>query len=109
MEEHLQLLHSSNRGEVNNGLRVLLPGSQHRLPVPLCWFAGGILYLLGTLMVTVAFNVPRNDTLARIDASTSEVVASWRDCVSGWTRWNHVRTIAALTAAVLFTAALNQL
>jgi uncharacterized membrane protein len=82
---------------------------QWRAPGAICWVAGGILYLLGTVMVTAAFNVPRNDALARIDASAPEAAATWRGYVSSWTSWNHVRTTAALTAAALFTFALNQL
>jgi uncharacterized membrane protein len=60
--------------------------------------AGSALYLLGTFGVTMAFNVPLNNILARIDASKPEAVQAWRSYVVSWTRWNHVRTIAALAA-----------
>lgn len=69
--------------------------------------AGSALYLLGTFGVTLAFNVPRNNALASIDASKPEAVEAWRGYVSSWTRWNHVRTIAALAAAALLTLALR--
>ncbi|RJG10112.1 DUF1772 domain-containing protein [Pseudomonas cavernicola] len=75
----------------------------------LCIVAGSGLYLLGNFVVTIACNVPRNDALARVDASNSETVGTWRDYVLSWTRWNHVRTITALAAAALLTIALCQL
>jgi uncharacterized membrane protein len=65
--------------------------------------------LIGNVGVTIACNVPRNDALARIDASNSEAVRAWRDYVASWTRWNPVRTITALAAAVSFTIALCRL
>ena len=62
--------------------------------------AAGLLYAVGTFGVTVAFNVPRNNQLARLDATTSEAAAYWPAYVREWTRWNHVRTGAALASAV---------
>ncbi len=61
--------------------------------------AGGLLYALGTFGVTMAFNVPRNNRLARLDAASSDAAAYWPTYVREWTRWNHVRTAAALVAA----------
>ncbi len=61
--------------------------------------AGGLLYALGTFGVTMAFNVPRNNRLARLEAASSDAVAYWPTYVREWTRWNHVRTAAALVAA----------
>jgi uncharacterized membrane protein len=75
------------------------PGSVYLL-------AGGALYLFGTFGVTAAFNVPLNNTLARVDASKPEAIHAWRSYVTVWTRWNHVRTIAALAAAAALTIAL---
>ena len=62
---------------------------------------GSLLYLLGTFGVTMAFNVPLNNALARQDPASSEAAGFWRGYVAGWTMWNHVRTLAALLAAVL--------
>ncbi|WP_382162736.1 DUF1772 domain-containing protein [Hydrogenophaga sp. ANAO-22] len=61
--------------------------------------AGGLLYALGTFGVTMAFNVPRNNRLARLDPASSDAAAYWPTYVREWTRWNHVRTGAALVAA----------
>ncbi len=61
--------------------------------------AAGLLYALGTFGVTGALNVPRNDRLARLDARSPEAAAYWPVYVREWTRWNHVRTAAALASA----------
>ena len=67
--------------------------------------AGGLLYLVGTFLVTIAFNVPRNDALAAVAPADPESAKLWASYLTSWTAWNHVRTVAALTAAALFTLA----
>jgi uncharacterized membrane protein len=67
---------------------------------------GGALYLAGTLLVTVFCNVPRNDALAAVSASDPAAAQVWSAYLAEWTPWNHVRTIAAMGAAILFTLAL---
>ena len=62
--------------------------------------AAGLLYAVGTFGVTMAFNVPRNNRLARLEATSPDAAAYWPAYVREWTRWNHVRTGAALAAAV---------
>ena len=69
--------------------------------------SGAALYLVGTFGVTIVFNVPRNNALARLDPASS--VSAWRRYVQEWTWWNHVRTLAAVAAAALFTFDLSQL
>jgi uncharacterized membrane protein len=69
------------------------------------WLAAGAFYLVGTLLVTMVFNVPRNNALAAVAPDTSEAARLWATYLTTWTMWNHVRTIAALAAAVLFTLA----
>lgn len=68
--------------------------------------AGSGLYLVGTFLVTMAFNVPRNDALAAVEPASTEGAGVWNDYLVTWTRWNHVRTLAALAAAALLTVAL---
>ncbi|SCX44249.1 Uncharacterized membrane protein [Klenkia marina] len=51
-------------------------------------------YLLGTVGVTIAGNVPLNDALERDPAT-------WPRYLRVWTRWNTLRTVAAAAAAVL--------
>jgi uncharacterized membrane protein len=69
--------------------------------------AGGLLYLVGTLGVTMVCNVPRNNALAAVEATSAEAARLWPDYVTGWTAWNHVRTAAALAAAAALTLALR--
>ena len=68
--------------------------------------AGGLFYFLGTFLVTMLFNVPRNNALAAVAATSTEGAALWADYLIAWTKWNHVRTIAALAGAASFTIAL---
>jgi uncharacterized membrane protein len=65
---------------------------------------GSALYL-GSVLLTVAYHVPRNDALAALEPSDPDAAGSWHDYVSAWTRWNHLRTGAAIAAAVLLTIA----
>lgn len=67
---------------------------------------GSLLYLIGTLLVTIVCNVPRNNSLAAVESTDSESAAIWYHYVAGWTAWNHVRTIASFAAAALFSIAL---
>jgi uncharacterized membrane protein len=69
--------------------------------------AGGALYLLGTIGVTIGGNVPLNNRLARLHPQGTDAAAYWARYVTTWTAWNHVRTIAALAAAALLTVALG--
>ncbi|MGH9837834.1 MAG: DUF1772 domain-containing protein [Blastocatellia bacterium] len=75
------------------------PGSAYLL-------AGSLLYLAGTVLVTIAFNVPLNDALARVEPGSAEGAQLWANYLANWTRWNHVRTAAALMAAALHIIAL---
>jgi len=64
--------------------------------------AGSLFYLVGTMMVTFAFNVPLNDALAIVDPASPEGANRWASYLVNWTNWNHVRTAGALLAAVAF-------
>jgi uncharacterized membrane protein len=64
--------------------------------------AGSLFYLVGTMVVTFAFNVPLNDELATVDPASSEAATRWASYLVTWTNWNHVRTGGALLAAVAF-------
>lgn len=74
-------------------------------PGRLCVFGGSVLYLGGSFFVTVRFNVPRNELLARVNTGAPDSVAVWSDYLKTWTAWNHVRTVASLMAAILFVLA----
>lgn len=83
--------------------QAVLGWSQPGAPLRL---AGSLAYLLGGFGVTMAANVPRNDALAALDPDSVGVVAAWAGYLSGWTAWNHVRTIAALLATGLLILSL---
>lgn len=67
---------------------------------------GGVLYLVGTIGVTMACNVPRNNALAAVAPDSADGANLWARYVSGWTAWNHVRAAAALLAAASYAIAL---
>src|SRR5215468_10071855 len=80
-----------------------VPWSLPRSPLLL---AAGLLYLFGSFHVTRAFNVPRNQELARLNAESSEAAAYWPRYVREWSSWNHVRTGASIASAGCSAAAL---
>jgi uncharacterized membrane protein len=67
---------------------------------------GGALYIVGTFLVTMAFNVPMNITLDGVQPATAEAGALWTRYLASWTAWNHVRTVTSLAAAALLTIGL---
>jgi len=67
---------------------------------------GSALYLVGSFLVTIVFNVPRNEALAKLVPADPNGASLWSGYVASWTAWNHVRTIAALAAAASFSIAL---
>jgi uncharacterized membrane protein len=68
---------------------------------------GSSLYLLGTILLTIAYHVPRNEALARVEPHSAEAESHWRGYLSGWTAWNHLRAATALAAAATLTIALH--
>jgi uncharacterized membrane protein len=66
----------------------------------------GLSYLVGAFGVTAAFNVPRNERLARLRCDTEEAAEYWPVYLRGWVFWNHVRTAASLVSAACAAAAL---
>jgi uncharacterized membrane protein len=55
--------------------------------------------------VTIRFNVPLNNELAVVPADSRDDDGTWTRYLAVWTKWNHVRTAAALVAAALLTVA----
>ena len=73
------------------------------------FFLGGALfYLVGTILVTIFGNVPLNDQLAALSATDPGTREVWEHYLDRWTMWNHVRTAAAMVAALLYTLGLMQ-
>ncbi len=69
--------------------------------------AGSSVYLAGTIGLTMAYHVPRNNALAAVKPTDHDAAARWRRYVADWTRWNHVRVAASLAAAAALTEALH--
>ena len=64
--------------------------------------AGGIVFLLAVIGVTMVFNVPLNDALSAAPAGSEEQAVLWQRYLDVWTMWNHVRTVGSLAAVGLF-------
>lgn len=64
-----------------------------------------LLYLIGAVGVTIAFNVPRNNVVASLQPDTAEAATLWATYLREWTAWNTVRTIASGVAMAALIAA----
>jgi uncharacterized membrane protein len=71
--------------------------------------AGAMLYVVGTFGITMGINVPLNNRLAARDPDRRESWPAWRDYLTRWTWWNHVRTAAAALASLGLTLAASRL
>ncbi len=71
--------------------------------------AGELTYALGTVGVTIACNIPRNNRLAVVDPNSETGAAVWATYLREWTMFNHVRTIGAVVAMVLLLIAWGKL
>ncbi|MEU3650905.1 anthrone oxygenase family protein [Lentzea sp. NPDC034063] len=56
---------------------------------------GGLLYVVGSFLLTMFVNVPMNNRLERTDD------AYWPEYLRSWTIWNHVRALACLASMVI--------
>jgi uncharacterized membrane protein len=66
---------------------------------------GGVLYVVGSLLVTVIINIPMNNALAAAKPTDSTSATLWANYLTNWTAWNHVRVVAAIAATVSLTIA----
>ena len=48
--------------------------------------AGGVVYVLGSIVVTIAFNVPLNNRLAAVDSESAEGKRMWEIYLVNWIR-----------------------
>lgn len=67
--------------------------------------SGGALYLIGTVGVTAVVHVPKNNALARVRDDDANAEAIWQSYQRTWTRWNHLRSAAALASAACLLVA----
>lgn len=85
------------------GLCLVIVAASWFLPSTSEWMlmpVAGLFYLLGTFLVTVVRNVPLNEVLETVDADHG--AEEWSRYLWEWTRWNHLRAIAATIALALF-------
>ena len=68
-------------------------------------FGGAAIYAGGVFAVTFLVNVPLNDGLARVQATTSDAAEIWAAYAEPWTAWNHVRAVTAAAAFACMSAA----
>jgi uncharacterized membrane protein len=54
-------------------------------------------------------NVPLNNRLAATDTAAMDAAKVWTDYVDRWVRWNHLRTLMGIVAALSFTLAASYL
>ena len=69
--------------------------------------AGSALYLVGCMVVTIGYHIPRNQALDRLDPAAPASAAAWEAFVPAWVRVNHVRSLASIAAVVAFLLALS--
>ncbi|WP_135501265.1 DUF1772 domain-containing protein [Roseovarius aestuariivivens] len=67
--------------------------------------AGSASYVFGTFGVTILGNVPMNNRLDKMSLNSPDISAYWRIYARDWTRWNHLRTGAAILSAGLYMMA----
>ncbi|GJL98198.1 MAG: membrane protein [Hyphobacterium sp.] len=68
-------------------------------------YAGTAVYVIGSLMVTIAGNVPMNNRLAVMEPTSSAAVEYWHTYGQRWTRLNTIRTLASFVASACFLIA----
>ncbi|MBI3352760.1 MAG: DUF1772 domain-containing protein [Nitrospirae bacterium] len=78
------------------GVMAILKWGQPGMSVLL---AASIFNVVGSFLVTMAFNVPLNEALAAVVPQSVEGAEMWTRYLHDWTLWNHVRTISTLLAS----------
>ncbi len=66
---------------------------------------GGTVYILGSIGVTVAFNVPLNNKLAAVKPDSEEGTRMWDVYLLRWCWWNHIRSLATLVSTIFLIMA----
>ena len=69
------------------------------------WLLVAVILSIASFVITVAFNVPRNNALA--DAGPAAIDAVWSDYLVSWTRWNTARTITSAASVAAYVMAMR--
>lgn len=85
----------------------LIAWATGRSRAALLFGAGGILYLVGGMVLTMTVHVPMNETLAQVETPLEPARARevWQEYSIPWQRWNTVR--AAVSGLTLLLAGLG--
>ncbi|WP_330630525.1 anthrone oxygenase family protein [Halocatena halophila] len=81
------------------GTLVVFVGGHWMLLHGQLFIVASLVYLVGTVGVTSSMHIPMNDAIEAW--SVESPPNDWRSIRSRWTRWNHVRTVAAVVSFVL--------
>jgi uncharacterized membrane protein len=82
---------------------------QHQSTTTALLLFGSAAYLIGTVGVTMFFNVPLNNALATAKVTASTAPQVWTSYVKAWMLWNHIRTFFCFAAAVSLTVAATRI
>lgn len=88
---------------------ILVIAFVHALPGSALAIAASLVFLVGTIGVTIVVNVPMNNALAATSPAEPRAARLWADYLSSWTAWNHVRSLASLASLVLFVLAYGRM
>ncbi|MBO2012750.1 DUF1772 domain-containing protein [Hymenobacter negativus] len=117
---YIEAMQRINSAIVNPLFALCFFGAPVLLPVAagLYWRAGGgrfyllaiaaVVFLIGSLGVTVVANIPLNEKLAAFpiqQALATQAAAARADFSASWNRWHNVRTVASVAAMGLAIAA----
>lgn len=67
--------------------------------------AGGAVYLAGVWIASAVGNIPMNRRLDALPTAEAAALAYWPDYQRGWRWWNHLRSVSAISCALLFVVA----
>jgi uncharacterized membrane protein len=67
------------------------------------------LYIVGTIGITMVFNVPLNNGLAGADPVSAHADTIWSAYQGSWLMWNHIRTAAGALSLVLLILAIAEM
>jgi len=79
--------------------------SQFNAPNSLLLLLGAFAYLIGPFGITVLFNVPLNNQLAKAKPTSAD--EAWPIYQIRWQRWNHIRTYIGVASIFLLATGLS--
>jgi uncharacterized membrane protein len=67
----------------------------------ICWPVAALLYVVGTMGITMFCNVPLNDQLATLLVSDTNATDFWKSYGQNWMVWNSLRGIMAAASCMV--------